>query len=108
MYAVKFFAHAAPSAPELMAEVTMTSVYVTWSQRLDDFIKGFNITSVYMGSCSLNYKNTINRNLNSSTRQYNITDLQKNSNYSITITAFNDGGQNSSKVLSTITKPSGI
>ena len=105
MYA---FAHAAPSAPELKAEVTMTSIYVTWSQRLDDFIKGFNITSVYMSSCSLNYENIINQNLNSSTRKYNITDLQENSNYSITITAFNDGGQNSSEVLSIITNSSGI
>ena len=86
----------------------MTSIYVTWSQRLEDFIKGFNITSVYMGSCSLDYENTINGNLNSSTRQYNITDLQENSNYSIIITVFNDGGHNSSKVLSIITNSSAL
>lgn len=91
-----------------MELVTVTSVYVAWSQKSDDFIKGFNITSVYIGSCS-NYENTtINSDTNPSRRTFNITDLQENSNYSITIVAFNDGGWNSSKVLSITTKPSGI
>ena len=86
----------------------MTSAYVTWSQKSDDFIKGFNITSVYMGSCS-NYENiSINSNINPSKRTFNFTDLQENSNYSIIIVAFNDGGWNSSKVLNITTKPSGI
>ena len=100
----------APSAPEFhdMELVTITSVYVTWSQKSDDFIKGFNITSVYIGSCS-NYENTtINSDTNPSKRAFNVTDLQENSNYSIIIVAFNDGGMNSSKVLNITTKPSGI
>jgi hypothetical protein len=87
-------------------DITVTSVYVTWSQKSDDFIKGFNITSVYMGSCS-NYENTtIKTNINRSNRRFNVTDLQENSNYSITIIAFNDGGMNSSKELNITTKPS--
>ena len=86
----------------------MTSAYVTWSQKSDDFVKGFNITLVYMGSCS-NYENiTINSDTNPSKRTFHFTDLQENSNYSIIIVAFNDGGMNSSKVLNITTKPSGI
>ena len=66
-----------------------------------------------MGSCS-NYENTttttttIKSNLNPSVLGFNVTDLQESSNYSIMITAFNDGGMNSSKVLNITTKPSGI
>ena len=98
--------YAAPSAPEfndMELDIKMTSVYVTWSQKSDDFIKGFNITSIYMDSCS-NYENTIiNSNLKLSTWKFNVTDLQEYSNYSITITAFNDGGMNSSQVLNITT-----
>ncbi len=103
------YCHIVPSAPEFNDTelVTMTSVYVTWLQKSDDFIKGFNITSVYMGSCS-NYENTtIISDINQSERRFNVTDLQEHSKYSISIIAFNDRGMNSSKVLNITTKPSG-
>ena len=61
-----------------------------------------------MGLCS-NYENTIiNSNLHLSTWKFNVIDLQEYSNYSITITAFNDRGMNSSQVLNITTKSSGI
>ena len=102
----------APSAPKFndmtSISTTMTSIYVIWSQRQDDFVKGFNITSTYMGSCA-NYKNTTHISiLDPSTRKLNITDLQENSNYSITITAYNDRGKNSSKFMTISTNSSGI
>ena len=92
---------------------TTTSIYVTWSQKLDDFIKGFNITSTYTGTCE-DYEEIdliFNTNLDPLTTvsmtKFSITDLQENSNYSVTIVAYNDGGKNSSKVISVTTQPSG-
>ena len=99
----------APSAPDINHTATiiaMTSIDIRWSQKSDDFIKGFNITSVYMGPCA-NYKNeTSSSDLHPSIRQFYIEGLQENSEYFVTITAYNDRGDNSS-LLNITTKPSG-
>ena len=99
----------APSAPTFMEiNTTTTSVYATWSQKPGDFIKGFNITAIYIGSCEDHENTTHISILNPSTRQFNITGLQENSKYSITITVYNDRGKNSSKFMTISTNSSGI
>lgn len=100
----------APSAPDInhtATDIAMTSVCIRWSQKSDDFIKGFNITSVYMGPCT-DYRNMTNNisNLNASTRQIDIKGLQENGKYFIKITAYNDKGDSFS-LLNITTKPSG-
>ena len=77
-----------------------TGINLTWSQKADDFIKGFTITTTYMGPCS--DFNNITRNLfNPITREANIGGLQEFSRYSIVITALNDAGNSTSQTIIT-------
>ena len=97
-----------PSAPRIMnISSTSTSVFVTWSQQPDDFIKVINVTAAYAGSCSDLYNVTHIASLNQSSRCLNLTGLEEYSNYSITVAVFNDAGSNMSQVLNFTTKPLG-
>ena len=88
---------------------TSTSLLVKWSQHSEDFITGFNISATYVGPCN-DYRNhwlSKLTNLNASTREMNITDLQEHSNYSILITAFNSNGSSPAPPTTAVTEDSG-
>jgi hypothetical protein len=81
--------------------ITSTGIDLRWSQAAHDFIKGFTITSTYMGPCNDFTNSTHTFSHLANTTQDNIAGLQEFSNYSITIIAFNDAGSNSSQVTIT-------
>ena len=86
--------------------ISSTGISLTWSQKADDFIKGFIFTTTYMGPCS-DFKNMTHNLFSPFTRQANIAGLQEFSNYSIVITAFNDAGNSTSQTTIT-TNSSGM
>ena len=75
---------------------TSKSLFLSWSQLHDDFIKGFNVTATYVGPCDRSDATadfTMDL-LPPSSRQLNITGLNEHSNYSVVITAFNNARNN--------------
>ena len=84
---------------------TSTSIIIVWSKEKGDFVKGFNVTAAYAGPCIDVYSET--QIIDSSSTQYNLTDLQEYSNYTLAISAFNDNGSSLPQIIHTTTKPSG-
>ena len=89
---------------------TSKSLFVSWSQLPDDFIKGFNVTATYVGPCdSSNAAADFTMNLlHPSLRQLNITGLNEHSNYSVVITAFNKARNNATERIFATTGQSGM
>ena len=86
----------------MIENITSTGIDLRWSQEAHDFIKGFTITAIYMGSCN-DFSNIPHIfSYLALTRQANIAGLQEFSSYSIMITVFNDAGSNfSQKIITT-------
>ena len=97
-----------PSRPFVVdRSATSTSISLTWSQQSHDFIKGFIVTATYIGPCEEFHNITNTTMLNSSSRHVNLTGLHEYSNYSVTIIALNDAGNNSSHMVDIATESSG-
>lgn len=106
-----FLLYIGPTMPSNVTVIatTSTSLLVKWSQHSEDFITGFNISATYVGPCDdyRNHRLSKLTNLNASTREMNITDLQEHSNYSILITAFNSNGSSPAPPITAVTEDSG-
>lgn len=81
----------------VIKNITTTGIGLTWSQQVQDFIKGFNVTITYTGPCN-DFQNVTHNVLHPSIRQAYIVGLQEYSTYSIVITPFNDGGYSSFQI----------
>ena len=89
---------------------TSKSLFVSWSQLPDDFIKGFNVTVTYVGPCNKSHAaaDFKMRFLDPSLRRLNITGLNEHSNYSVVITAFNKARNNATERIFATTGQSGM
>ena len=89
---------------------TSKSLFVSWSQLPDDFIKGFNVTVTYVGPCDKSHAaaDFKMRFLDPSLRRLNITGLNEHSNYSVVITAFNNARNNATQQIFAMTGQSGM
>ena len=93
-----------------MNNKTSKSLFVSWSQLPDDFIKGFNVTVIYVGPCDKSHAaaDFKMRFLDPSLRWLNITGLNEHSNYSVVITAFNKARNNATERIFATTGQSGM
>ena len=85
-----------PSSPTIVSTTPQsTSITITWTQPEGDVVDSYEITYSYQGPCpSQPVTGTFIVN-DGNIRQYNVSDLQEFSAYSITLIAVNGGGNSS-------------
>ena len=90
-----------------MVNSQSTSITLTWTQPEKEVVDSYEVSFSYQGPCSgFNHTNTIT--VNGTTRQHTLTGLQEFSNYSVTVTAINDGGSTPSSAQMITTLSSGM
>ncbi len=78
--------------------VTATSITITWMRSSDIFIDRYEVSYMYtIRRCSASPGQGMNT-LSGSARSYDLTSLNEDSTYTITVTAINDQGPNSSTI----------
>ena len=83
-----------PSAPTNFQSSTVTATFIilTWSQPAGEVVDSYDISRSFITPSCPGQEGMASVSMNGSVRQYNLSGLQENSVYTITITARNGAG----------------
>ena len=84
----------------LVESLSPTSINLTWTQPVEDFVSSYEIVFSYQGPCS-EFTHTNTTNVEGTSRNYTLSELQEFSNYTVSVTAVNDAGNATDTAVAT-------